>query len=308
MRDRVRGAGFGGPGRALGGFPPAAPGVPGIALTLLLAVAFPGAAAAQTFEGVVNQRSVVLGPQQVALVSGAPLGARPDPDALFGAPAERLEANPTFLLETSISFKGTKIRMAVPSLPGVPAEMAALMGDAYMLIDVTEGEMTTVMPSVRRGIVMAQESMSDMMAGAVTDSALAAANAAAGGPVTRELGRAIINGIETVGYESTAEGRVMRVWVAPSLVGLKETMKGFTSSMMPSTDPAMIRRAFDAGPFGSGYPVRIQMLTPVSEEQAAQLGAGWTFTWTESSVEEKPLDASLFEVPEGIDVVRMPRR
>jgi hypothetical protein len=279
-----------------------------VAFLAIVLAALPASAAAQSFEGTVSQRSVFLGPEQIATISGAPLGTRPDPALLFDLATDRLAADPAFSFETSMSFKGSKVRMALPRTSGMANEMASLMGDAYIVIDLVGSEMTTVMPSLGRGIVTDRATMTTLFAGAISDSALAAAKSATEKPVTHSLGPATINGVETMGYESAVGESVIRVWIAPGLLRVKDAMKAFTGSMMSGVDPALADRAFSQAPFDTGYALRMQMLSRVPDSQVAQMGAGWTFMWMESSVDEAPLEESLFVIPDGIAIMRMPGR
>src|SRR4051794_7243708 len=110
-----------------------------LAVLLLATLLLPAAARAQGFEGVLHQRVVMLGPAQIAVLTGAAASdARPDPQPLFDAADERLLSNALGTYQSAIAFKGRKVRMAMPEmeLADMPGDMAEMMKGAYTVFDV----------------------------------------------------------------------------------------------------------------------------------------------------------------------------
>lgn len=281
-----------------------------LALLLTLAALLAPAAAAQvpagSFEGTLRSTSYLLGPEQIAELSGAPLGARPDPESLFGATADRIRAGAALSVETSMSFKGSLVRMGMPDMAQMSGEMGKLMSEGYMLLDLTSNEMTMVVPGLGRAMVMSAEGMAGMLAGVAPDSAALSAPGGAE-PSIRELDRETIGGVETLGFEATLGETVTRVWLAPTLIRVNDAMTrlgGAMAAMMGVTSHDVMETG--RPPFDRGFPLRTYLLAPVPESQVTQMGRGWSFTWTETSVDPAPLDDAVFQLPEGITIMRAP--
>ena len=272
--------------------------VPLLAAALLL----PRASAAQSFEGTLHQRMTMLGPDEIAaLLAIDPTDRRPDPEALFAATDERLLANAAGTYESSMAFKGARVRMQMAD-GQVPSEMAEMMKGAFTIFDFDAKQMTMVVPVIGRAMVttaaeMAQLGMDDSVATLAHKPDVTA----------RELGAATLSGRSTKTFEMVDGESVSRVWVASELESVAATLKTFGSTMMSLFGARVTDDTLDRASalFGKGLPVRTQTLTRAPSDVGTP-SPGWMFLWTETSVESGPLADSLFVVPAGIEVMKMP--
>jgi hypothetical protein len=246
------------------------------------------------FEGSIRQRMTFLSPAQVAAATGGSTGERPPLEALFGAPREALAIPEDAVAETTVSFRRGQIRIDPPRgatrFPGAEG--------LYMLIDYGSGQMRMVLPALKRVFIVPPEMSRAMLAGVTP--AIAADSSSS----LRELGPGTIDGVETVGFEATGGNATMRAWLAPGYRSASQALTLMASALPGSPPPAQRPGGI---PTDRGLPMRIETLAPVPEAAVGALGQGWMFSRVEvTAVEEKPLSATLFDMPEGFEISEMP--
>lgn len=260
-------------------------------LCFLAAFAVPIGAAAQGFEGVVQQRITTVTPVGVAALAGADT-AGGDRAKLLEAVAAKIDGADASLVQTqalTVYAKGSKLR--------VEGGAAFTLG-GFVVMDAATDSMFFVLPSMRRVMVMTLAEVGQIARQAST---LMGADMPAPGPtrIVTDLGESTIGGVRLHGYRLTNDLMLTEHWLDPSQA----------EPDMPEWQGAMSRvvalpgdAAVGALLRGKGRVVRVLSIA----KTPALLGGGWTVTRMDSSPPEKrPVNDTLFAVPADLARMRM---
>ncbi len=268
----------------------------GLALPLVLALPV-GARAQGPFEGVIKQHMLMALPAAVSKLAG---GKAVDPAAVVKLPLDKVEASDPGELtaqDATLYIKGKKMR--------VDGAMASpMMGKSYTIIDAEKEMVYIVMPDNKRVMTMSKDEMKQLgerMEQMRQQMGVEAPEDAQDAPV-KPLGQKTVAGVKTTGYEVDGKTFAAIAWVSPELresMGQFETMQNDMRAMnrMGTNPQAAIQ--------DKGYPMesKVVMKAPAGVPGA---GGGYVFVHTMvQSVDRKPLDASLFEIPADFTQVPM---
>ncbi len=193
-------------------------------LLVLLAVATPGLAVAQDFEGVVKQRTLSI--ESYALEDKGFDVSK----AIFDVPLERilalrdeLEADGTMMVEeATVYVKGNMIR----------SDMETEEGPAYVTMDLGKGVIRMFQPSEKMYIEWTKEDM-ERMKSMMPDMAMGGASEE---PEPRETGLSkTINGMSCVAYDMETDEGATRVWVSKDNAQLVKAFAGLMESVNSMT-------------------------------------------------------------------------
>lgn len=257
----------------------------------LAAVALPIGAAAQGFEGVVEQRITTVSPSGVAALAGADT-AGGDRAKVLGAVAAKIDGADASLVQTqalTVYAKGSKLRV----------DGGAGFGPGgFVVMDARTDSIFFVMPSMRRVMVM---TLADVGQFAKQASALVGAEMAAAGPtrIVADLGDSTVGGVRLHGYRVTNDAMLTEHWLDPSqaepdMPEWQGAMSRVVALPVDTTVGALLR--------GKGRVVRV-----ISIRRApVLLGGGWVVSRMDSSPPEKrAVNDTIFAVPADLPRVRI---
>lgn len=259
------------------------------------------ATSATAFDGTIKLRTTAVTSEQLKEANG---GKAPDDAAILAMTPEQLSKGGKAIVRDSVVYvAGSKVRMDMP---------LENKGSGYAIVDLDKGVTWFVVPGEKRYIEWSEtdakaigEKMAEMkkmmtermaslppdqrkqveamMKNMQVEDEGAPQPTVAITPLNKEQ---TINGMQTTGYKATEEENTVVAWVTNDQPELNKALLTVSERMEKLTPANMRKESVRRQLQQKGLPVRVQ-----------NLGGGRYRVEEIVSVEQKPVDATLFNVP-----------